>query len=222
MDRCVHRIRYPRYVWIDVRRIGLVAAYPADSVRDRTSRFPIDILEHMIPQQMILPRDSTMSHSHMPVDHLLKQIEMYKAKRQQRDIRPPWVMEFIDQVAELFEPLKDDGRVGFDCQLAEERWEVGMYLGSTEVVGGKNDGKSRHSNFEFDLKALIDLFTGVSRFGWSAFPEGIDAEDSKAHAFITVEGIVGERPIRLRLHSIPPSEAGPGFRQYPDGRRDTA
>ena len=162
-----------------------------------------------------------MSHSHMPVKHLLKQVEIYKNKRRTRDRRPTWVTDFINEVAELFEPLRDVGRVGFDCQLAQDRWILAMYLGSTELVGGKHDGQARHTNFQFDLSALTEIFDSISQFCWDAFPDGADDDSSNVHSLITVEGTIGTHPVILRLYSVPPTDAGPGFRQYPDGRCHT-
>ena len=99
----------------------------------------------------------------MPVKHLLKQAETYRSQRAARDTRPQWVTEFINEAAELFTPVTGVGRVGFDCHLAEDCWVVAMYLGSTEVVGGKDDGHSRHTDFEFDLLELAGRFTEIRR-----------------------------------------------------------
>lgn len=162
-----------------------------------------------------------MSHSHLPVRHLLKQIEIYKSKRAQRGIRPEWLTTFIEDVAELFEPVADDGRVGFDCQLAEEGWTVALYLGGTEMVGGPEDGQSQYTGFQFDLLQLIDRFSEIERFRWSAFPEGSDLHEGASLSLVTIEGVVGDQWLRLRIHSVPPTDAGPGFRQFPDGRRES-
>ncbi|MGH7130251.1 MAG: hypothetical protein ACREIV_16900, partial [Planctomycetaceae bacterium] len=63
-----------------------------------------------------------MSHSHMPVNHLIRQVELYRERRRERDVRPAAVTEFIEAAAELFEPLMEEGRVGFDCCAGEQRW----------------------------------------------------------------------------------------------------
>lgn len=158
-----------------------------------------------------------MSHSHIPVKHLLKQVEIYRSRRDKRDARPPWVTEFINNVADLFEPMIEDGRVGFDSQPAEDRWIVGMYLGSREIVGGADDGQMQHTDFQFDLLKLKDLFSRVDLFGWSAFPDRRESDDLPASSFVTVEGQVDGHSLRLQLYSVPPSEAGPALRQFSDG-----
>jgi len=158
-----------------------------------------------------------LSHSHIPVKHLLKQVELYRSKRNNRDVRPEWVTELIDRVAEIFEPLDDVGRVGFDCQLAEDRWCVGLFLGATEIVGGPLDGRARHANFQFDLRRLIGLFSKLEGFTWQALPDGGEDDRRPAYSVINVDGLVSGNPIRLQLFSIAPETAGPGLRQYPDG-----
>jgi hypothetical protein len=155
----------------------------------------------------------------MPVQHLLKQVELYRAKRDTRDVRPEWVTEFIDNAAELFDPYDEVARVGFDCQLAENGWEIAMFLGSVEIVGGREDGMSRHSSFQFDLKSVESQFRKIERVD---FESSANAEAGQSPcARVVVEGIVGENPLRLTICSAAPSEAGPGFREFPNGRRDT-
>lgn len=156
----------------------------------------------------------------MPLQHLFKQMEIYNARRSNRDVRPPWVTEFINSAAELFDPLDDVGRVGFDCQVAEDRWDVGMYLGSTEIVGGKHDGRNRHTAFALDLLSLQNLFEQVHAFEWTALPSNLDDETTVARCVLILDGLVGTNLLRLRVFSIPPEDAGPGFREYPDGRYD--
>lgn len=158
-----------------------------------------------------------VTHSHLPIDHLLKQIQTYSVNRESRDVRPEWVTQIIGQVAELFEPLTGIGRVGFDCQLSEDSWVVGLYLGCTEIVGGKHDGQSRRVNFEFDLSRLMSRFDQVSEFYWSAFPTPADDEGSAARSFVTIAGQVAGQGLRLQIFSVPPDGAGPGLRQYPNG-----
>jgi len=156
----------------------------------------------------------------MPVKHLLQQVEIYRSTRAHRDSRPQWVSEFVDATADLFEPLIKTGRVGFDCQPADDCWIVGLYLGSTEIVGGCDDGQSQHTDFQFDLLRLLELFGDVVRFQWSVFPDHPDSDGLPASSFVTVEGCVDGNPILLQLYSVPPAEAGPGFLQYLDGHRD--
>ena len=157
-----------------------------------------------------------MSHSHMPVRHLLRQVEIYRSNREQRDVRPEWVTELIERVADLFEPLADEARVGYDCQLTEDRWVIEMFLGATELIGGPRDGQSRFTNFQFDLHNLLDLFATVDRFRWNSFPEKLDDEGTPRSS-VMIEGNVDGNMVRLHIYSFPPEDAGPGFRELADG-----
>lgn len=172
--------------------------------------------------RIIHPENPAVSHSHLPVAHLLKQVELYRSKRQERDVRPVWLSNFINAAADLFEPLTDVGRVGFDCRLAEECWEVGMFLGTTEIVGGRDDGQARNTDFEFNLLGLLDYFEEVTRLRWNAVSsQGCD-EDNLANSHVLVEGRVGENSIRLLVFAEPPRNIGPGLRKHADGRCETA
>jgi hypothetical protein len=162
-----------------------------------------------------------VTHSHMPIQHLLKQVEAYGAKRASRDVRPPWLTDFIDEIADLFEPISGAGRVGFDCQLAEDCWVAGLYLGSTEFVGGRDDGRLEFTNFELDLRKLTGYFTTIEEFYLGAFPSPTSEESRRAHSYITIGGLIDENPIRLQVFSVPPEHTGPGLRRLPNGSDET-
>lgn len=161
-----------------------------------------------------------MTHSHLPVQHLLKQVEDYRTRRAERDIRPDWLTAMIDDVAELFEPLHEVGRVGFDCQMTEACWLVRMYLGGVEIVGGKDDGRTRQPDFQFDLLEVLEQFDSVDHFCWSAVPQQSLAADAVPCSTVTIDGSVDNQRIRLQLCSSPPNVTGPGLREYPGGRME--
>lgn len=160
-----------------------------------------------------------VSHSHIPVQHLLKQVELFKSRRESRTVRPEWLTAFIERIADLFEPLADDGRVGFDCRLLEDRWVVAMYLGATEIVGGPEDGELKFTNFQFDVHGLVDRFCEIDRLVWNAIPEAIVGDADTPRSSITVDGRVEGNTLRLQVYAIPPNDAGPGFRKPIDGDR---
>ena len=161
-----------------------------------------------------------MSHSHLPIKHLLRRIETMPL-RPRRDVRPEWVTQLIGEVAELFEPFTDIGRVGYDCRVTDDRWEVGMYLGTTELVGGKADGDVQHVDFQFDLMRLYRLFSQIDLLQWNAFPQSPSADSEFECSFIALEGKFNQNPLRLRVFCTPPTEAGPGLRHHTDGTWET-
>ena len=93
---------------------------------------------------------------------------------------------------------------------------VVAYLGSTEIVGGKDDGHSQLLGFELDLSRLTESFTKVDEFQWYV---GASAEGSNS-SFMSVTGSVDDNKICLKVYSRPPKEAGPAFRQHADGSLD--
>lgn len=164
-----------------------------------------------------------MAHSHLPIQHLINQIEHLSSERTNLNCRPAWLNQFVDEVAEIFNPLDEVGRVGFDCHFTDSYWEVGLFLGSTEIVGGQRDGQFIAANFQFDLLHLLDRFESVNRFHFNYMeqPNTADFSDS-ATAFITIEGhLVDLELVRLNVYATPPAKAGPGFRRSHDGKIET-
>ncbi len=161
-----------------------------------------------------------MSHSHIALQHLISKIDSAEPGAK-RSTAPRWLPEFVDRVAELFEPFVDVGRVGYECTPNTERWEISMYLGNTEVVGGKGDGEVRPVAFQFDLARLEAIFDNIDECLWNAFPSGMVDDDASAQANersnVTVVGRYHEKLVRLKIVCTPPAEAAPGLRQYADG-----
>jgi hypothetical protein len=168
------------------------------------------------------PEIATLTHSHLSIRHLLVQIESGRTARSNRDIRPAWLTEFIEFAADLFEPLADVGRVRFSCGLDESGWNVDLHLGAIELVGGKNDGQSRHLPFRFNLKPLLEQFAAVSEVTWTAMPESDAASELVSQSVVVVRGTIGAEVVQLAIYSIAPPAAAPGLRQLPDGRFEPA
>ncbi|RLS69773.1 MAG: hypothetical protein DWI00_15740 [Planctomycetota bacterium] len=156
----------------------------------------------------------------MSIEELLLQMEQYRLRREQRDCRPDWLKQFVQQASAVFEPLSHVGRVGYDCQFDERGWTVCMYLGTTEIVGGARDGQIDHASFRIDLNSLTTLFSTVTRFEW--YSMGGSATDvatvEKIRSLICVHGSVGgAHEVRLELLATPPDFIGPGLHCRPDG-----
>lgn len=162
------------------------------------------------------PEMSPLSHSHLPVKHLLKQLEIYRSTRKNRDIRPQWLTDLIGRVSELFDPADEVARVGFECRLTEEAWELLLFLGSTEIVGGPADGQTRVAGFRFDLLTLIDNFTVVDQVEWNARPQSA-GEAEPDRSFVKITGRVDGEPLKLLIFAVPPAGVGPGIRAHHNG-----
>lgn len=161
-----------------------------------------------------------MNHSHLTVQHLLQRAEKFQLERPLRNVRPDWVAELAEEVATLFTPLSGVARVGYECQLAEDRWEVCLFLGQAEFVGGAKDGEARHANFQFDVQRLQKYFTRIDRFTWNALPE-LAAWAEQPLSFLLIEGAYEQEQICFKVFSVPPQDAGVGIRFHQDGRCET-
>ena len=155
----------------------------------------------------------TLAHPHLLVHHLLKQLENHKRDRRERDRRPEWLNTFIQQTAALFEPLAGVARVGYQCDPTPDGWEARLYLGSTEIVGGRDDGRERLISFEFDFGRLSEGFTRLDEFRWNVCTNA----DGTVGSFVTLRGLVDDNSVCLKIYSRPPQDIGPAFRQLPDG-----
>jgi hypothetical protein len=162
-----------------------------------------------------------VSRSHLSARHLLQQLESDRSKRGRRDIRPEWLTALVERVAELFDPVDELGRVGFDCRLDEEGWSVALYLGAIELVGGKTDGQLQGAAFRFDLKSLFDSFASLERIEWHVADATEGTLDPGPRSFLSIDGAVGENRIRMSINSAAPNAAGPALRRLPGGRFET-
>ncbi|WP_373652580.1 hypothetical protein [Schlesneria sp. DSM 10557] len=119
----------------------------------------------------------------------------------------------VHQSAALFSPLRGVGRVGSQCEYTDGGWEARLYLGFTEIVGGKDDGHSQLIGFEFDFRRLTDLFTQVDQFLWNVGASSSGTNSS----FVTLVGTIDDNQVCLKIYSRPPVEAGPAFHRRVDG-----
>src|SRR5262249_32145863 len=119
-----------------------------------------------------------VNHSHLALQHLIHKLDSAEP-RQKRAAGPVWLAEFVDQVAELFEPYVDMGRVGCECDPSTKRWEISMYRGCPGVGGGRAEGEARPVASHFDLTRLETVFDELDDCRWSPFPAGTIGEEAE-------------------------------------------
>ena len=151
-------------------------------------------------------------------DHLPTEGERRAASR---DHRPEWLAELTDCVAELFEPLRDVARVGYDCRPVEGRWQLDVFLGPSETIGGAQDGYQQVPSFRFDLRALFRCFDRVDNCQWLAAPSGEAARGDQpalppGFSQLQIEGETHGCPLAITVSSLPPEEIGVGLKIYGD------
>ncbi len=179
-------------------------------------------MESIPPEHHNHTETKDLSHSHIPVKHLLKQLEVYRSTRRNRDIRPDWLTDLIGRLSDLFDPEDEVARVGFECRLTEDAWELILFLGSTEIVGGPDDGRTRFANFRLDLLTLMDNFSEIDEARWLARPQTEADDEETAASYLQISGRIDNEPLRLKVFAAPPTEFGPGIRKHQNGHCEPA
>lgn len=160
-----------------------------------------------------------MAHSHIVIRHLVQGLEA--RGRDSIEIRIPEVIEsFVHHVADLFEPFSGAARVGYECNFADGSFEISMFVGAREIVGGALDGRQESQNFRFNLQGLFDRFDSIQSFLWNAIPHS--PLNDGGLSFVVVEGLVQGHIVRLQLHPTAPEEIGPAMREYVNGTVELA
>ncbi|MBX3438513.1 MAG: hypothetical protein KF861_13560 [Planctomycetaceae bacterium] len=153
-----------------------------------------------------------MSEAYLSVRHLLRQLDERRSNRSRGLQLPRWLERFIEEAAAHFEPETDAARVGYFCSCVAGGWQVALFLGAIEIVGGPEDGASFPSGFHFDLEALRDQFDRVDQITWKGLPQGCAGNDSDIdEASVVVEGVVNGHGLQLQVMLRPPGTVGAGL-----------
>ncbi|MFV0446835.1 MAG: hypothetical protein ACK5Q5_24955 [Planctomycetaceae bacterium] len=161
-------------------------------------------------------------HSHLAIRHLIRHVAERRQNGIGQPVLPSKLVNLIDNVCQLFEPLTGVARAGYECMFGEDRWEISVFLGEQEVVGGPKDGELAPVNFRFDVAGLTPLFERVNTVNWNAIPWTYGTDDGLFESFLTIDGVAAGERISLQVHALAPRELGPGLKQYSDGRLELA
>jgi hypothetical protein len=165
---------------------------------------------------------SSMRHYSLAQPHLRPQYFvklLQSADRSRPALRQPaWLAPLLDRLCDCIEPMRGEARVGYDLNFNEPHWQIDLFLGRTEYVGGSLDGRFDYVSFTADIPRILKLFAAVERCEWLALPSSLDAMLSDADSGLIIEGIWEGEQVRVALRSVPPIHSAPGLRQYPDGR----
>lgn len=159
-----------------------------------------------------------MSHSHLVIRHLIRQLEKFGPRTGKPRPLPAELTSFIDRVAEAFEPFQGVARPGFEAVQVDGVWDISMFLGRLELVGGPDDGRIHPVNFRLDLSRLTDCFDQLEELFWNAFPDfSPQVEEHQELSVVTASGQVDGLQVRLQVHAAAPEACDPGLRILPDG-----
>ena len=159
-----------------------------------------------------------MTHSHMPIQHLIRQVEKSYEKKKARDL-PGWLKEFIDHAANSMEPSVGVARVGYDCKITEEGWNLSLFLGETEVVGGSEDGLTRIPNFDLNLSDILGQFESVESVRWVSRPDADFSEEQMST--VIIRGKIEDEMMTFSILDRSPESIGPGMRELMNGLLET-
>ncbi|MFO1092435.1 MAG: hypothetical protein U0992_03850 [Planctomycetaceae bacterium] len=169
------------------------------------------------PQPGFSISGAAVTHSHLAIRHLIRQVDDYAARRQSGRKVPEWLTEFVQRAADLFVPFRGVARPGFECRRGEDRWEISIFLGKTEAVGGRRR-RLPPVNFSYDIHGLSRAFEQLHALRWNAFPDcGGCTDDALDLSFLVAEGTVQGQLVSLQVHAGPPEGTGPALKRYDDG-----
>lgn len=147
--------------------------------------------------------------------------QLDREERTQAKLRsvPEWLVGWLQQVADLFEPFSGVARAGYECFCANGTWEISLFLGQNETLGGQEDGLLTPVNFCFNVGGLQKLFSQIGNVKWNAFPDAFVFRDAgfPMESFLLIEGNARGEAVRLQIQALPPDAIGPGLQFLPNG-----
>lgn len=162
-------------------------------------------------------RHKSLAQPHLRPHHFVKLLQT--AERPRPVLRSPgWLAGLLDRVCDHIEPVEGEARVGYDLHFQDPAWQIDLFLGRTEIVGGNLDGCSDCVSFTADIPGILSVFSKVERCQWLALPSSLDTTIDETAARLSIEGLWEEHSICVNLMAAPPITAAPGLRRYPDGR----
>ena len=157
-------------------------------------------------------------HSHLALQHLIRHVAERRRQGSGQPVLPAHLAQFIDDICQLFEPFNGVARAGYECVYGDDRWEIAIFLGEQEAVGGAEDGRLTPVNFRFNVSGLSQRLEQVHSISWNAIPHSpADGYTPLFESFLTLDGVAAGERISLQVHALAPREIGPAMRQRPDG-----
>lgn len=122
---------------------------------------------------------------------------------------PEWISALADAVTGCLLPVQPLAPAGCHVCRDGDGWEVSLFIGDTEIVGGRRDGVRKGSRFVADVMPILCLFDEVSDCIWQPTRFGSDDE---LGANLMIRGSCSGHEITLRILARAP-------RRFPPGRR---
>lgn len=123
------------------------------------------------------------------------------------DSRPTWINKFSERVCSSIHLFDDESPFGCHYYLNDNVHEISIFVSSTEIVGGPNDGKQIVARFMVDLIELMKLFDVIDTYAWQ--PQVVDQTD-EVGPHVAIAGDYAGEQIYLRILGETPSQFLPG------------
>jgi hypothetical protein len=122
---------------------------------------------------------------------------------------PNWLTALADVVAGYITPVEPLAPLGCHYHQCEGVWEISLFVGDTELVGGDRDGERVAARFLVDVLPLLSLFDEVFDCTWQ--PDRFSDEDELG-CHLSIIGMHLEQLVCVRLLSRSPDRFPPGRR----------
>ena len=124
---------------------------------------------------------------------------------------PDWLSNLVNALAAHIHSHDVLAPLGCHFQFVNNVWETTLFASRTEIVGGSEDGRSRNSSFDVDVKSVIELFSNVEKIAWQAQP--LDQFDELG-AHVAIEGLYEGKQVWLRITATSPERFEAGRRAF--------
>ena len=122
---------------------------------------------------------------------------------------PDWLSGLANAAASHLTSTETVAPLGCHYCHIDGVWEVTLFAGDTEVVGGGDDGKRQGSRFVVDVMPLLCLFTDILDCTWQPDRFG-DHDELGSH--LAIIGTYSGQLVCLRVLSRSPGNLPPGRR----------
>ena len=132
--------------------------------------------------------------------------------------RPDWLERLANEVIRQIHAVDVLAPIGCHSfhNQEDDQWEVTVFASSTEIIGGRLDGKITSSKFALDVRGLYELFTDVTCIEWQSHQLGPEDE---LGAHILIEGTFEGFSICLRVLAQAPERFQVGRYVYTEESR---
>lgn len=117
-------------------------------------------------------------------------------------IPPRWLADLANAVAAEIAPVDVLPPLGCHFCKIDDVWEISLFPGQTETIGGLRDGRLNSSPFSLDVSRVMQVFDKVLACHWQNQP--ISSRDELG-AHLALEGVYSGKRVCLRVLAVAPA-----------------